>query len=183
MSNEEVFASNSKERQTKNKSISIDAGCGTNKRCDIGLDIVRTEATDIICDLEQIPLKDDCADYILAEHVIEHLNNPYNTIREFHRILKTGGKVHIGVPHAFTTGAYSIDHKHYFTLRSLDYVINPHLVKHYSGIQFKLKCRTLRFSGGFTKWLNQLVRLNPDLFERLLKMLPLEPDIVYVLEK
>ena len=89
----------------------------------------------------------------------------------------------IGVPHAFTTGAYSIDHKHYFVLRSLDYVINSHLSEHYSGIQFKLKYRTLRFSGRFTKWLNPLVRLNPELFERLLKMLPVEPTIVYVLEK
>lgn len=163
--------------------ISIDAGCGTNKKANIGLDIVRTEAVDILCNLEKIPLKDNCADYIITEHVIEHINNPYNAIREFHRILKKGGVVHIGVPHAFTTGGYSIDHKHYFTLRSLDYVINPNLARHYSGIQFKLKCRTLRFSGKFTKWLNSLVRLNPEIFERFLKMLPLEPDIVYVLEK
>lgn len=163
--------------------ISIDAGCGTHKKGDIGLDIVRTDAVDIICDLEQIPLKDDCVDCIITEHVIEHINNPYNTIREFYRILKGGGEVHIGVPHAFTTGAYCIDHKHYFVLRSLDYVINPYLSEHYSGIQFKLKYRTLRFSGRFTKWLNPLVRLNPELFERLLKMLPVEPDIVYVLEK
>jgi ubiquinone/menaquinone biosynthesis C-methylase UbiE len=171
------------DKQSKNKLISVDAGCGVNKKGNIGLDIVITDAFDILCDLEQIPLKDNSADSIITEHVIEHITNPYNVIREFRRILKTGGVIHIGVPHAFTTGAYSIDHKHYFTLRSLDYVINPDLAKYYSGIQFKLKYRTLRFSGRFTKWLNPFVRINPEIFERLLKMSPLEFDIVYVLEK
>jgi len=47
----------------------------------------------------------------------------------------------------------------------------------------KLKYRTLRFSGEFSKWLNPLVRLNPEFFERFLKMLPLKPNIVYVLQK
>jgi len=163
--------------------LSVDAGCGINKKGDIGLDIVKTPAVDVVCDLEKIPLKDSCVDNIITEHVLEHINNPYDTIREFYRILKKGGEVHIGVPHAFTTGAYSIDHKNYFTLRSLDYVINPNLSKQYSGINFMLKYRTLRFSGRFTRWLNPLVRSYPEIFERFLKMMPVEPDIVYVFKK
>ena len=128
--------------------ISVDAGCGTNKKADIGLDIVKTDAVDIICDLEHIPLKNDSLDYITSEHVIEHVDNPYNMLMEFHRILKKGGILHIAAPHAFTTGAYSIDHKHYFVLRSLDYVLNPYLIKNYTGIHFKLKSRTLKLHGG-----------------------------------
>jgi len=34
--------------------ITIDAGCGTNKKADIGLDIVKTDSVDIICNLEYI---------------------------------------------------------------------------------------------------------------------------------
>jgi len=128
-------------------------------------------------------LKNKSVDCIICEHVIEHVNNPYNMLKEFYRILKDNGELRIGTPHAFTTGAYSIDHKNYFVLRSLDYVINPHLIKNYSNISFKLKYRTLRFSGKFSGWLNPLVRLNPEFFERFLKMLPLEPDILYVLQK
>ena len=163
--------------------ISIDAGCGTNKKAQIGLDIVKTPSVDIICDLEHIPVKKDSVDSIISEHVIEHVEKPYDVLREFHRILKKGGILNIATPHAFTTGAYSIDHKNYFVLRSLDYVLNPFLVEHYSGLQFKLKSRTLRLHGRLSKHLNPVVRTNPMFFERLLKFMPFEPDIQWIMEK
>lgn len=164
--------------------VSIDAGCGARKKAEIGLDRVKTDSVDIICDLEYIPLKNDSVDSIISEHVIEHVNNPYNLLREFHRILKKGGILHIAAPHAFTTGAYSIDHKHYFVLRSLDYIINPYLIKYHSHIPFKLKSRTLRLHGRVSKYLNPLIRINPEFFERtFLKILPFEADIHWIMEK
>jgi SAM-dependent methyltransferase len=41
---------------------------------------------------------DNYFDYIRSNHSLEHIYNPNQTISEIHRILKPGGKVHIGVP-------------------------------------------------------------------------------------
>jgi SAM-dependent methyltransferase len=41
---------------------------------------------------------DNYFDYIRSNHSLEHIYNPNQTIAEIHRILKPGGKVHIGVP-------------------------------------------------------------------------------------
>jgi SAM-dependent methyltransferase len=41
---------------------------------------------------------DNYFDYIRSNHSLEHIYNPNQTISEIHRILRPGGKVHVGVP-------------------------------------------------------------------------------------
>jgi len=52
----------------------------------------------IVCNAEKIPLKDNTVDYILANAILEHMPNEKETIREWKRILKPGGKIFITVP-------------------------------------------------------------------------------------
>lgn len=74
--------------------IGINVGCGTNhlagwQNYDAEVDITKP-----------LPFASDCADFILAEHVVEHV--PYDDalafFRECRRVLKPSGVVRIAVP-------------------------------------------------------------------------------------
>jgi ubiquinone/menaquinone biosynthesis C-methylase UbiE len=52
----------------------------------------------IVCNAEKISLKDNTVDYILANAILEHMPNEKETIREWRRILKPGGKMFVTVP-------------------------------------------------------------------------------------
>ena len=55
----------------------LDIGCGRNKRKDaIGIDIVKLEGVDIVCNLEEgLPFKDNTFDLVYASHILEHIHN------------------------------------------------------------------------------------------------------------
>jgi SAM-dependent methyltransferase len=51
------------------------------------------------CDLNQsLPHPSESFDYVTCLEGLEHLENPFSAIREFHRILKSGGKIYLSVP-------------------------------------------------------------------------------------
>lgn len=63
-----------------------------------------------------LPYGDHSFDYLLCLDGIEHTENPFNAIREFHRLLKKGGKLFISLPNYlnierrlqfFLTGSFS----------------------------------------------------------------------------
>ncbi|MCB2199106.1 class I SAM-dependent methyltransferase [bacterium] len=59
---------------------------------------------------EQMPFPDQSFDAITCFEVLEHVQDPVQTMREFHRILKVGGQAVISVPNKWwifeTHGAY-----------------------------------------------------------------------------
>ncbi len=51
------------------------------------------------CNLEEaMPLPDDSADIIVCSHILEHLRNPEDTLRESIRVVKPGGILLVGSP-------------------------------------------------------------------------------------
>jgi len=46
----------------------------------------------------ELPYPDGSFEYVICLDGIEHLENPYNAIREFRRILKKGGRVYLSIP-------------------------------------------------------------------------------------
>lgn len=52
----------------------------------------------LVGDLTMLPLLTDSSDGILCETVLEHVPDAQAALREFHRVLKPGGRVYLAVP-------------------------------------------------------------------------------------
>jgi ubiquinone/menaquinone biosynthesis C-methylase UbiE len=113
----------------KKKNIKIlNAGCGSNwikkfipKTYEItGLDKNNPNA-DIDADLgKKLPIKNEQYDLIICTSVIEHIQNPLFTLKEFNRILKKNGILYVTAPSPTDPSTWD-DPYHYrpYTLNSL----------------------------------------------------------------
>lgn len=83
----------------------IDMGGGIDGRP--GYITIDQEGGDINCDLnEGIPMPNNSCYVINASHIIEHLKDPFKTMKEIHRVLAHGGWVFIEVPSTDGRGAF-----------------------------------------------------------------------------
>lgn len=63
---------------------------------------------DVISDSERFPtVASETLDFIVANHVLEHLTDPLKALMEWHRILKPGGRLLLSVPDK----RYTFDHR------------------------------------------------------------------------
>ena len=120
----------------------------------IGLDYIKTEQTDVICDLnkEKIPYEDNTFDIVYARHSLEHIKNIFNVVSEVYRVLKKGGYFLIAVPHASSPGAMTnIHHVRVFGYNTMDCFTsksgNPQLKK-YKGM-FKIIKKKIFFGKAY----------------------------------
>ncbi len=134
----------------------LELGCGQVKRCSHSttVDFNPDSIADVIHDLNTIPypFQDNDFDIIIAEHVLEHLDDLKRVIEELHRILKPGGVLYVEVPH-FSSSHHFTDptHRHAFTSRSFDYFIPGTALSQfkYSRAAFKLRrVHITAFGGG-----------------------------------
>lgn len=71
----------------------------------VALDFAQGDSTwnysklDVIGHLEELPFSSSSFDRVVSIVVLEHTPDPGRAIREFHRVLRPGGVVHIVVPH------------------------------------------------------------------------------------
>jgi SAM-dependent methyltransferase len=83
------------------------------------------------------PFEDNSFDLIEAYHVLEHLDKPFDTMKELHRILKPGGSLIIKVPH-FSRGFTHAEHSHGFDI-TFPLYFDPSFTKSgYTGTNFRL---------------------------------------------
>lgn len=83
-----------------------------------GHNLVEADIVDNGETLESI--KDNFWDFVIANHMIEHCQNPIGTIENFLRVLKPGGLVYMGVPDK----RYTFDRDR--PLTSLDHLIQDY---------------------------------------------------------
>jgi SAM-dependent methyltransferase len=98
----------------------LDVGAGGRR---ITPDIVTFDAVagsnvDVVGDIHHLPIPDESFDCVFCTGTLEHVADPWQAMEEIHRVLKTGGIVHIDVP--FIQG-YHADPTDYwrFTLEGL----------------------------------------------------------------
>jgi SAM-dependent methyltransferase len=93
---------------------------------------------DLLVNLDQFPypFDDESFELIEADHVLEHLAEPFSVMAELHRILRPGGLLVIRVPH-FSRGMTHADHKHGFDV-TFPHYFDP-IFKGYAGVPFTLE--------------------------------------------
>lgn len=129
----------------KYKKDVLHLGCGSKKRIgSIGVDINKNSQADVIHDLNKFPYPFNSNQFslIIAEHILEHLDDLTKVLEEIHRIAKPSAKLVIKGPHFTSVDAFTDStHKHFLTSRTFDYLI-PGAYLHkfkYSKARYKLK--------------------------------------------
>lgn len=109
----------------------LDIGCGEDKvEGAVGIDIKETNDTDVVIDVEEegLPYNDNSVSVIHARMSLEHMDAP-TVIAECHRVLKSGGELHIKLPHPYTSGFWQ-DWTHNiqpgFTRKGIQYLDSKH---------------------------------------------------------
>jgi len=62
------------------------------------IDAVAAPNVDIVGDIHNLPIKDDSFDCVFCTGTLEHVRDPWQAVRELHRIVRPGGVIHIDVP-------------------------------------------------------------------------------------
>lgn len=78
----------------------LDVGAGGRRIAPgvVTVDAVAAGEVDIVGGIHKLPLADDSFDCIFCTGTLEHVQDPWQAVRELHRVLKPGGIVHIDVP-------------------------------------------------------------------------------------
>ncbi len=99
-----------KEQIKSEKSIILNIGSGNSNisKKVLNIDIFPYANVDIVCDILELPFKDDSVDAIVNIAVLEHVPNPELVVKEIHRVLKKGGKVFSLIP--FMQGFHASPH-------------------------------------------------------------------------
>jgi SAM-dependent methyltransferase len=91
------------ETPIEEKPLKYNLACGEHKIQDfVGVDAVKTEAADVVYDLEKYPwkfAKDNSADEIWCSHYVEHTSDLMKFMDECYRILKPGGRITVVAPY------------------------------------------------------------------------------------
>lgn len=136
----------------------------------VNVDIKKTKGINVVWNLNKYPypFKTSSISYILASHVIEHLDNPKKFLLELHRISKPNAVINIYTPHFSHFTSYAdLQHKHHLSLFFLGHPdINSELYN-----LFKVK-RYLNFNRMNHRWMNlffnPLVNVSHVIYERFL---------------
>ncbi len=129
----------------------LNLGCGEHKKEGfINLDWSPLNAPDVVHDLNVLPypFADNTFMYIEASHVLEHLNTPFEIMRELHRILAPGGTLHVKVPH-FSRGFTHAEHAHGFDVTFPLYFRKDFTTSGFYGVEFRLEKMELHWLAFF----------------------------------
>jgi SAM-dependent methyltransferase len=118
----------------------LNLGCGQfRKEGFLNVDADPSAEPDVLVDLDLFPypFEDRAFELIEADHVLEHLADPFAVMAELHRILQPGGILVIRVPH-FSRGMTHADHKRGFDV-TFPHYFNRAFKGGYVGIDFTLE--------------------------------------------
>ncbi|MEO5721187.1 MAG: methyltransferase domain-containing protein [Chthoniobacterales bacterium] len=126
----------------------LNLGCGQFKLPDHhNVDAWPEADPDQLIDLDQYPLPfaGGSFDEVRADHVLEHLHDPFGMMRELHRVCSEGALIRIKVPH-FSRGMTHADHKRCFDV-TFPYYFRRSFGPGYMGCEMELQYQRLRWFG------------------------------------
>lgn len=138
----------------------LNLGCGTDiRRGWTNVDAVSLPGVDVVHDLTYLPLPFPSAscDEIVCQDVLEHLDY-IPLLREAHRLLVVGGKLHVRVPHFTSIYAFGDPtHRHFFAVETLKFFVKDHERDYYFDFAFSEITVRLLFSKRVGRFWNYLV--------------------------
>jgi len=88
--------------------VGIEIGCGSRTICPTNRTIlsdaysshgVQNSIAKVFFKGDHIPYEDQTFAFVLSEHVLEHIANPIKALKEWLRVLKSGGQIYCFLPH------------------------------------------------------------------------------------
>lgn len=119
----------------------INLGCsGYKKKGYINVDWQSIVAPDVVHDLNifPYPFNDNSFSLVEATHVLEHLDRPFEVMREIVRILEPNGRLILKVPH-FSRGFTHAEHSHGFDVTFPLYFNKSFDRSGFFGVELKLE--------------------------------------------
>ena len=141
--------------------MKVNLGCGEDyKEGYVNCDKSNKVRADKIIDIEKkLPFKDNSVDKVVAYHVLEHVNNLVELMKEIHRICKNDSIMKIRVPFYNSPGAYTDPtHVRFFSVDSFDYLDctnNPWQVD-INGKMFSSSCDIVYSTGKYIRVFNPI---------------------------
>ena len=150
--------------------MKLNLGCGQSKKKGyINIDSSKQVNPDKVIDLEKakLPFKDNSVDEIIAEHVLEHINNFIPLVHEMYRVCKNNSMIKIKTPFYSSWGQFNDPtHVRFFSPFTFNYFSKgeySHEVNAQKDM-FKREKIKINFGVGFSSkmnWLfNPLLNLN-----------------------
>src|SRR5437016_9973843 len=62
------------------------------------MDLVPGPAVHVCASSENLPFRDEIFDLVMSQEVVEHVHEPFRTLREMRRVLRKGGTLYFQVP-------------------------------------------------------------------------------------
>jgi SAM-dependent methyltransferase len=114
-------------RQCAPQSLIVDLGAGGRRIAAnvTTVDFCPGAEVDIVSDISDTPFQDASVDLVISTGTLEHVEREDSLLKEIHRILKPGGRVHIEVPFLQQYHADPIDCRR-FTLPGLESYLARH---------------------------------------------------------
>ncbi len=172
----------------------INIGCGklvkksTSNIKWINLDAEKWEGVDIIHNLEKTPLpfKDNSIDGIYASHILEHVTNLTELLKDLHRICKKNAIIRIRVPYFASADAYC-NHTHVrcFTLKSFKMYSPETTVDFKTDIRFRTLSKKVHFARKdwlITKPIDYIVNKFQWAYERFFCFIIPFPEVRFTLQ-
>lgn len=129
------------------KSI-LHLGCGFAKKPGaIGVDINPRSDADVIHNLNKFPypFKANTFETIIADNILEHLDDIPKVLEEIYRISKNGAHILITTGHFSSIDSFTDPtHKHFFTSRTFDYFVPGTDLYEYNYSKFSFKKMSVR---------------------------------------
>ncbi len=88
----------------------LNFGCGKSTYASenvTNLDVVEHPGVNVVCSSNKLPFENDTFDFIIANHVLEHVPNWFESFKEMARVLKPGGKIEVWIPPVSSDSAFT----------------------------------------------------------------------------